>query len=148
MGYRSKVVALFYTTPVSNTNKTDEETEVLNKRNQATLDLFVRENFPEALRGPISDSDGLHRDETRGMVVWKFQNTDVKWYDSYPEVQAFEAFWDKFMELAEEPEEGGDPIFWACEFMRIGEEDDDVEQKSSRNCEWLLYLQRSIEINY
>ena len=149
MGYRSEVVALFYSQPVEQREKTEEENEVLNKRNMATLDLFVRENFPKELCEPISDySDGLHRDETPSRVVWQFRSTNTKWYDSYPEVIAFEEFWDKFVKLADNSESGSDPVFWACEFMRIGENDDDVEQKVSHDCDWLLRLQRSIEINY
>lgn len=149
MGYRSDVVALFYTTPIEQVGKTEKENEALNKRNQATLDLFVRENFPKALAEVSNEfGDGLHRDETDSRVVWKFQYTSVKWYESYPEVQAFDAFWEKFCELADESEEGSDPIFWACEFIRIGENDDDIETKSSNEAEWLMQVQRSIELNY
>ena len=149
MGYRSDVVALFYTTPIEQVGKTKEENDALNKRNQATLDMFVRENFPKGLSEPVTDyADGLHRDEADNRVVWKFQFSDVKWYESYPEVQAFDAFWEKFCELADESEEEGDPVCWACEFIRIGENDDDIETKASNEAEWLMQVQRSIELNY
>lgn len=147
MGYRSDVVAIFYTIPIARVGDASAENEALNKRNIATLDMFVRENFPESLKSG-SDEDGLHRDEANSRVVWRFQNTSVKWYDSFPEVQAFEAFWDKLVKLADNQEEGDDPVFWACELIRIGENDDDVETKASHDADWLLRLNRSIELNY
>lgn len=150
MGYRSDVVALFYTSPVHDVNKTKKENGAWNKRNQATLDLFVKENFPEALKKIENEfGDGLSRDKTDHRVVWKFQYTSVKWYESYPDIQAFDAFWNKFVELVNNQEdEEGDPVCWACEFIRIGENDEDIETKSSDEAEWLMQVQRSIELNY
>ena len=140
MGYRSDVIAVFY-----NIVTGDEEKD---KRNLATLDMFVRENFPEALKNDLEEDEGLHRVESGKRVVWEFKNSSVKWYESYPDVRAFDAFWEKFCELADESQEGDEPVDWACEFVRIGENTDDVEEKSSNEAEWLLQLNRVIDTNY
>ena len=75
-------------------------------------------------------------------------SSDLKWYESYPEVVAFDAFWEKFCELADESQEGDEPVDWACEFVRIGENTDDIEEKSSNEAEWLLQVNRVIDTNY
>ena len=143
MGYRSEVVALFYTSPVAMNDQSKEENDALNKRNMATLDLFMKENFPESL------AECLTKEEADGRVVWKFYEGDTKWYEAFPEVQEFDNFWDKFVELVDtEANEGDDPIFWACEFIRIGENDEDIEIKASHEAEWLARVQRTIEFNY
>ena len=74
--------------------------------------------------------------------------TDVKWYESYSEVIAFEQFWDKFRELVEAEPEGDEPCDWAGEFIRLGENTEDIEQKCSTDAEWLLQVSRVIENNY
>ena len=51
--------------------------------------------------------------------VFVFLMTDTKWYDDYPEVKALE----KLMEIAEKAEG------FSYRFVRIGEEEDDIETK-------------------
>ena len=140
MGYRSDVIAVFY-----NIVTGDEEKD---KRNSAMLDMFVRENFPEALKNNEEEDEGLHRHEVRERVIWEFKYSSVKWYESYPEVVAFDAFWEKFCQLSDDSGEGGEPVDWACEFIRIGENTEDIEEKSSNEAEWLLQVNRVIETNY
>jgi hypothetical protein len=53
---------------------------------------------------------------------------DVKWYDSFPEVQAVMKIWNLAMDLNEEPEEGG--AKFSGIFLRIGEDNTDVEEES------------------
>ena len=56
---------------------------------------------------------------------------DVKWYDSYPEVQA----WHRFLELATVAEDAG----INCEFTRVGEEFCDVDYEwSGDHCEHFI----------
>ena len=71
MGYRSDVVAVFY-----NIVTGDEEKD---KRNLATLDMFVRENFPEPLLHEGDVDDGMRRIEDKNRVIYEFKNTGVKW---------------------------------------------------------------------
>ena len=153
MGYRSDIVAVFYTTPVGDVKKTEEENEAWNKRNEAKLKLFVEENFPAEWKKPkwAENNEGLTMLESGTGVVFEFQISGVKWYESYPEVQKFDEFWDKFVALADaevEDDEESDPVFWACEFVRLGEDDGDVETKSSDNAEYVLQVNRTIDRNY
>ena len=123
MGYRSNVMAVFYTY---------DPTEY------ASIKLFIDENMPEWFRGDEYMST-FEREDLRGI---KFDLQDVKWYPSYPDIRGFEQAMGKFEKLADE---GGK---WNWEFVRIGEEVDDVEQKRSYNSDPLLYLSRSIECDF
>lgn len=63
--------------------------------------------------------------------------SDWKWYDDFDDVKA----WHKFMEEAEE-------FGLMYEFVRIGEESDDVEELRSDDNENYLYPVTSIEADY
>lgn len=56
---------------------------------------------------------------------------DVKWYESFPEVQAVMKIWNLAMELSEEMEEGGTKFSGI--FLRIGEDNTDIEEESFGN---------------
>jgi hypothetical protein len=146
MGYRSDVVAVFYAQ-----DRTGDEHKERNERNRAKLKLFVEANFPESLRyGGLNDVF-----DTPTMLLYEFKNTDVKWYDSYPEVIAFEQFWDSFENLCtkhipDAPVEDADTesVDWAAEFIRLGENADDIEERSLGEADWLLRVSRTIETDY
>lgn len=117
MGYRSEVRAAFYTT---------------HKDDWPILKLLVEENFPKDL-----DED-LHLITSEGMWGYDFNATEIKWYESYPEIKAFDKFIGLFDDIANEMRElkgvNGEPYtesvnHWAYEFIRIGEDDGDVERK-------------------
>ena len=148
MGYRSDITAVFYTMQGHSPNKTPEENEQAELRNIATLDMYMRENFPEALKEEGVDGDGLRRISHGGRVIWEFVATNVKWYDTYGEVKAFEEFWNRFLDIADMAEDGDEPVAWACEFIRIGENMEDIEERSSTDSDWLLQVNRTIERNY
>ncbi len=75
MGYRSDVAALFY---------------VAQKKDFPVIKLWLDENFPmDTFKESIHWFD-------RGMV---FHETEVKWYDDYEEVKAFEAARKKFIDM-------------------------------------------------
>lgn len=57
---------------------------------------------------------------------------DVKWYLTYPDVQAWSA-------LMREAEEEFDLQY---ELIRVGEEDGDVERDQSADCDWILGTSR------
>ncbi len=149
MGYRSDVVAVFYTT----SNPKNKEAH---KRNEAKLKLFMKENFPQEWVKPewANKDEGLTMLENDTGTIYEFQVSSVKWYEGYESVQKFDEFWDKFVALAdgegedEDGDEGDEPPEWACEFVRLGENDDDVETKSSDEAEYVLQVSRTIDRNY
>jgi hypothetical protein len=124
MGYRSEVTAVFYT------NEKDE---------WPLLKLFVDENFPKDL------DDYLHEEceEPRSRWGIVLRLDDYKWYDSYPEVQAFNEFEERFTSM-DKCHDGT----WAFEFARIGEETDDIEERSSNHADYILRVVRHIEIEF
>jgi hypothetical protein len=72
--------------------------------------------------------------------VLKFELNDVKWYPSYPDVQMFETMLSAFE---------GDGIDGYCtEFVRIGEETGDIEERcTGDNNEYHLSVRREIDCN-
>ena len=123
MGYRSDVHALFYTT---------------RKEDWPMLKLYVDENLPKDVMFALEEIEGKH--------LWGYEMVleDVKWYESYEYVKAFEAFKTKYRALIDEQEEGKK---WKFEFVRIGEETDDVEQEQ-HDSSYVLSVRRSIEADY
>ena len=68
--------------------------------------------------------------------VLKFDANSIKWYDSYPEVDRFTKFLEEVRDLEYE-----------YEFIRLGEEGDDVDEDSTGDAEGYMYVSRSIEVN-
>jgi hypothetical protein len=138
MGYRSDVRAVFYST---------EKTQL------PMLKLFIDENFPEDLKG------GIEPIESGRYFGFQMIHESIKWYESYPEIVAFnnfvEAFKDSSPEYEEvERDEEGRPIgkptkedYWCYEFIRVGENYDDIETDRSWNADGILYVNRSIHID-
>ena len=126
MGYRSDVMAVFYTY---------DPTEY------PAMKLFIDEHIPEFFR-----DDEYMRLFSGGMPKHvqgiKFTMNGMKWYPSYPDVQKFEQAIEKFEKLSD----GGDKWLW--EFVRLGEEIEDVEERSCAEAESLLYVNRSIECDF
>ena len=54
-----------------------------------------------------------------GRAIFGFTFDDIKWYDSYPDIEMFEMFWDHFCTCEKHGFDGA--------FLRIGEEDQDTE---------------------
>jgi hypothetical protein len=147
MGYRSDVMAVFYARDLPKS----EEHQGFNERNRAKLKLFMSENFPESWRGETESNlgdDGLTMLDKPNRLIFEFKVTDVKWYEGYKDVIAFEQFWDKFRELVEAEPEGDDPCDWAGEFIRLGENTDDIEERCVGDNEWLIQVSRVIDTNY
>ena len=149
MGYRSDITAVFYAQ-----DRQENKHKERNERNRAKLKLFVETNFPESLRGD-DGFGGLSVFDTPTRLLYEFTNTNVKWYDSYPEVMAFERFFGQFGDLCEKrvpdsPAEDVDTesVDWAAEFIRIGENTDDIEERSLGEADWLLRVSRTIETDY
>jgi hypothetical protein len=117
MGYRSDVAAAFYAVDV---------------KDFPVIKLWLQENFPKEFEESITWFD-------RGMV---FHETEVKWYDDYKEVKAFEAARKKFIDMFCEDNEGA--VNGAFEFMRVGEQYEDVETDYCGDYDNLLELKREI----
>ena len=126
MGYRSDVMAVFYTY---------DPTEY------PAMKLFIDEHIPEFFRGDEYMrlfSGGMPR-HVQGI---KFTMNGMKWYPSYPDVKGFEQAIEKFEKLSD----GGDKWLW--EFVRLGEEVEDVEERCCAESEGFLYVNRSIECDF
>tara|TARA_R110000868_G_scaffold221889_1_gene473690 strand:- start:3609 stop:4016 length:408 start_codon:yes stop_codon:yes gene_type:complete len=122
MGYRSDVHALFYTTI---------------KEDLPVLKLFMDENYPKDLH----DLEEISSNRIYGYeVVYE----DVKWYSGYDDVKAFDAFKTKYHALLDEQEDGKK---WKFEFIRIGEDTEDVECEQDDSA-YVLSVSRRIECDY
>lgn len=124
MGYRSQVRCLIYGEP----NKIDAM--VMKWRHTGGFDLWNSEAFGPSLREYAATHNGAP------MRIIDMYGDDWKWYEDYPEVQA----WEAFMRTAEE---------FDCqyEFMRIGEEDSDIEVERSGDNEYWLSISRQIVVD-
>jgi len=130
MGYRSVVEAVFYTR---------------DKEQAPLLKLYVDENFPknEELRECLTPI------KANNAWGYHFICEDVKWYDSYESIQAYRDFARNFIGFAES-KEGADAeqLSWAYEFVRLGEEANDIEEERSDDADGILSVRREIELNF
>ncbi len=125
MGYRSDVTAVFY---------------VSKAEHLPVLKLWLSENFP---------MDTFHeyiRWFGRGMIV---EEQGTKWYSDYDEVKAFDSAVEKYCGLIDMgAEDGDDPPEFSYEFVRVGENYDDIETDyRGDHCEYLLGVDRSVTID-
>lgn len=121
MGYRSNVAAVFYT---------------MKEEDLPVLKLWLDENFP------VKEFDDDIRWFDRGMVL---ECDDVKWYDSFPDVKAFNEAAQAFIDLFCNGED--ETIECAYEFMRIGEDIEDIEVIREGSYDYFLECDRSIGIS-
>jgi hypothetical protein len=128
MGYRSEVKAVFYAP----------------KEKWATLKLYIDENFPTV--GDLIKDEDLKEFETDISCGYLFEQDDVKWYPNYAEVIAFNEFVSAFLELAEG--DNADQLEWSYEFVRLGENYDDIETVQSDDCSYLLDVRREVLVNF
>lgn len=124
MGYRSEITVLFYA-------QGEDEWPLLK--------LFFAENFPKDLAECLEE---IHHGNKSGFV---FRVWDYKWYDSYPEVQAFNEFENMFKNLGKCADVDG---AWSYEFARIGEDYNDIEHRNSDNAHYVLNIKRYAEIDF
>lgn len=130
MGYRSDVMAVIYPDAYAN----DEELRI--KYDQ--LKTLMGTTFKDVEDKFSADMEWLDRD-----CVLRFNIKDVKWYPGNTYVQ-------KFTEMMtalgnEDPDDGGVPGY-CTEFVRIGEDNNDVdEDRNGENLHYYLSVRRSIE---
>jgi hypothetical protein len=128
MGYRSQVRCLIYGTK-DNLDAYITEASLING---STVLL----EFKEALSRYTTKAEiyGENKSEVVTLHVLDLYGDDWKWYESYPDVQA----WMKLMHESVEAD-------LQYEFIRVGENDDDIERHSSE--EQLFLLSLSVHIN-
>jgi len=128
MGYRSDVMALIYPEPGDDMVAKFEQLKVL----MATTFKHVADEFGDPYM------EWLEADR-----VLKFNIPNVKWYPSFPDVQMFETMLEAF-----DPNSSDDIPGYCTEFVRLGEESDDTEQRQTGdNNEYYLQVRRSIDCN-
>ena len=126
MGYRSEVAIAFYTH--------DPE-------HNGVVSLWLKSNFPFDDWG-ITDRTITEKSDPNYSFV--FHVHDIKWYDGYPAIVRMEELILKFAELFCS---GLSPVA-ACEFMRSGEEAEDIESEQYGDVDHVLSIAKSIDINF
>ena len=102
-GYRSEVAIMIY--------GTDEEMAVVKAvydRPYSALDAETKESVDYLM--------GYYTTNGFSEEGFRFHAEDIKWYDGYAHIEFFKEFFND-----------GDDSGAACEFIRIGEENDDIE---------------------
>ena len=122
MGYRSDVQALIY--PPSGDQNLLEYDKLKLLMNTTFKDVF--EAWGEEYFSWLPN-----------VRVLQFSANSIKWYDSFPEVDLFPKFLADVQELGYE-----------YEFIRIGEEDDDLETDSTGDANHYMYVERTIQVNF
>lgn len=140
MGYRSNVGAMFYVVPMFDP-ETQKYSSDYKKRAMALLKVWWQakmESCPKNMR------DSFEAEE----YGFKFFEEDVKWYDSYTDVAWFNNLAKAFIEELIENEEldGGSGLnrSYAYEFVRIGEDDTDIQSDSAGNIDYRLQVSRTM----
>jgi hypothetical protein len=132
MGYRSQVTAVIYPAapedPLGPDAYTEYETEKYN-----ALRFLMGTKF-ETLMDKWFGGEAQWDDRHRRLV---FELQDVKWYEGYEDVKAFDAMLVEVTELG-----------YCSEFVRVGEETDDIEHRyEGEGVKYLLNVQRTITID-
>jgi hypothetical protein len=129
MGYRSDVMVLIYP-------DVDKQEDEAAKYEQ--LKLLMGTTFKD-VTDVFGEDMTWHDDEH----VLKFAIEDVKWYPSFSDVQSFEA-----MLHALKGYDDADIKGYCTEFVRIGEDSNDVEEvHTGDNNQYYLSVRRTIECN-
>lgn len=71
-------------------------------------------------------------------LYWLLEWNSVKWYDSYAHVQTWEALYQRTNDEDE-------PV--KAEFLRIGEDDDDIEHRMTHDGDRNMWVSRQIEVD-
>jgi len=87
---------------------------------------------------PVNDFGGLHMfdyGDNKHMIHAYYE--EVKWYDGYEDVDT----WTAFLEQAAEFDD------LSTEFVRIGEDNADIEMEQQGDCQWYLGTNRSVHVD-
>jgi hypothetical protein len=123
MGYRSDVTIVMYPK---------------RKEDFALLKLYADETFPDQFEVCEADT---------GLKYLLLELDSIKWYEGYEEVDVYtRAFseWDTMFEDEYEPEQGS---IFHYEFVRFGEDYEDIVKDCSGYCDHILGVERKAYIN-
>jgi len=123
MGYRSDVEILFYPE---------------NPEEFAMLQLYVEENLPDK----FEVVDMTCNRWPQGNKYLHLRLESVKWYPSYEDVVVYTECFGNWATMF-----GSTPRFH-YEFVRLGDDDNDIETDYSENAEFAMRASRSIDINF
>ena len=131
MGYRSNLMVLVYPDACSSEEEQGAKYDQL-KVLMSTVFKGVSEEFEGYMTWMDSD------------CVLKFELEDVKWYPSYPDVRMFEDMLSAFKGYDDTEDIKG----YCTEFVRIGEDSNDVEEvHTGDNNHYYLQVRRTIDCN-
>lgn len=125
MGYRSNIRCLLY--PLD-TSVGDKPAFVDNYHALVTLMNTTFKNVIDLFGADMTLNEEHH--------VIDFIIDDVKWYESYPDVQAFERMLVEVEELG-----------YCYEFARVGEDNNDIEMRQSYENNGYLSTETTITCN-
>jgi len=130
MGYRSDVAYTIRFVHEDDTNNKQSFYTFLAeaKSNAATAACFLEHEWAEFVV-----------DEARYRI--NFAADDVKWYESYADVQCHEALLNLANEWDNDEDNHANIAF---QFVRIGEETDDIEDRRSESADDWIYVERTI----
>jgi hypothetical protein len=137
MGYRSDVKIAFYLT-----HGTSESIDEFNAKRGTTtlpfaaLKLWFEENYPVK---EAKEDWGVEITYGDDYILVRY--TDVKWYPSYEHVKDVEGVFEKFSDTFRSDERDHRAQY---EFVRVGEQDDDIERENSSYADHRLYVERNI----
>ena len=136
MGYRSCVAMMVYGDP----EQVDMVDNLLLQRLNPEYD---REMFERVKQ--VRDEDVGYGDAPKlkqRTIMWTFD--DIKWYS---EMQAYQSMVFAWVDEIESNREDDDARLHLCyEFVRVGEESNDIEEERSLDSDYRIYTSRKIEI--
>jgi len=137
MGYRSEVKIVFYLT--HGTSETLDEANA--KRGTTTLPfpilkLWFEENYPVR---EAKDEWCATIDYGDDHILLRYE--DVKWYDGYEHPNKVSDAFESFSNAFRSDERDHTAQY---EFVRVGEDDDDIQRECSSYSDRRLFVERSI----
>jgi len=134
MGYRSQVTAVIYPGEPTDPMGPDAYKEYETRMYEA-LRFLMGTKYAQLMEMQWGWFGSLARwDDREKRLV--FEMHDVKWYESYEDVKAFDAMLVEVTELG-----------YCSEFVRVGEESDDIENRyEGEGVRYILNVQRTITI--
>lgn len=129
MGYRSSVVCLMY------------------GNNDIGDNTIVKEFVRSRVESYAGDAEGKYVRDAFNYDGWgvTFRADDWKWYESYGDIQFLEALFEEFEELL--IGDDASETSYGLEFVRIGEEIEDIEQRYRGAIDGRLNLDRTIYVD-
>lgn len=133
MGYHSDIKIVFYLTKGCYETPPTKDNPVLPF---AALKFWFEETYPVK---EAKEEWGAEIEYGDDYILVSY--TDVKWYPSYEHVKEVEAVFEKFSDAFRSDERDHRA---QLEFLRVGEEDADIERQDSSYSDRRLFVERSI----